>query len=204
MGTPMFGNTRMLDFGDVFSPRLDIGNNEFVRIPEAGKVAKVPVAFWGRVLTNKVERAWFEKCYYETFWGVWWLLLWTLKAYWDYWALIDVCEKNKTLCDLTWDFFDMDMLDKLWPFAEFLCMYRKKSRAWLRTTERRKSIPRVSCVKSASSPWWRWSLFLKRKLQWFAVIQSPIRETNHPSSHMTQYLFFFFSGVCERLNLQCW
>ena len=45
MGTPMFGNTRMLDFGDVFSPRLDIGNNEFVRIPEAGKVAKVPVAF---------------------------------------------------------------------------------------------------------------------------------------------------------------
>ena len=52
------------------------GNDEFV-LSEAGKVEKVPVAFWGRVLTNKVERAWFEKCYYEAFWGVWWLLLWT-------------------------------------------------------------------------------------------------------------------------------
>ena len=65
----------------------------------------------------------------------------------------------------------------------------------------RKSIPRVSCVKSASSPWWRWSLFLKRKLQWFAVIQSPILwDKSSKFPHDPVPVFFFFFGCLWKIE----
>ena len=61
-------------------------------------------------------------------------------------------KKNNTLCDLTWTFLWYgSMLDELWPFAEFLCMYRKKSRAWLRTTRAKKHPQGLLCEKRLES-----------------------------------------------------
>lgn len=92
--------------------------------------------------------------------GGWWLFLWTIKPYWA--PKMMFAKTNKTLCDLTWTFLWYgSMLDELWPFAEFPCMYRKKLQSLKKNNgeAKKQSISRVSCVKSALSPWWLWSLF---------------------------------------------
>ena len=145
--------------GSEFHGTMPIFANEWTSFAEAGKVEKA-VAFWGRVLTIKVERVWFEKCYYEMFE---WCIVNKLN-------LIDFCQKQDSISMILLEIclLNMDILDEIWPFAEFHCMYRKKNQNLKNRTTRSqrkkeaKRVPcllRVSCVKSASRGFGGFSLF---------------------------------------------